>query len=74
MTKTAKRIYIVTNTGGGPVAKSRLVKAASAAAARNYVARSSINVSVASQDELVAMLGDGIVVEPRAEPAGEASA
>lgn len=52
------RIYLV---GHGQTV--RLVRAAHRAQALAHVARSSINVTVASQDELVEALGRGIKVE-----------
>lgn len=52
------RIYIV-GTGG----IIRLVRATHRAKALAHVARSTINVSVATQDELVEALGRGIKVE-----------
>jgi hypothetical protein len=42
---------------------SRLIRASSPAAARNHVAKNSILVSVASQDDIVRMISDGRVVE-----------
>jgi hypothetical protein len=42
---------------------SRLIRASTPAAARNHVAKNSIIVSVASQDDIVRMISDGRVVE-----------
>lgn len=42
---------------------SRLIRANTPAAARNHVAKNSIIVSVASQDDIVRMISDGRVVE-----------
>lgn len=56
---TATRIY--------KVAAKRLVRAANAAQARNHVARESITVEVASQDDLVTMVAAGTKVETAGE-------
>lgn len=53
-----QRIYLV-----GHGQEMRLVRAAHRAQAINHVARSLINVKVASQDELVHALGMGTTVE-----------
>ncbi|MCC7101319.1 MAG: hypothetical protein IT500_17195 [Rubrivivax sp.] len=53
------RIYIVSNGAG----LERLVRAVSQAAARNYVARETLGVQVASQEALVSLLGSGRAVE-----------
>lgn len=61
------RIYRVTDpdrvdpaTGNGG---ARLVRAGSAAQARNHVARNQYHVSVASQDDLVTLVAAGVQVE-----------
>lgn len=59
----AQRIYIV-----GHGQEIRLVKAAHKSQALAHVARSIINVKVASQDELVAALQRGISVEGVVDP------
>ena len=56
------RIYLV-----GHGQNMRLVRATHRAQALGHVARSIINVKVASQDELVHALGQGIKVEVAAE-------
>jgi hypothetical protein len=45
---------------------SRLIRASTPSAARNHVAKNSIIVSVASQDDIVRMIQDGRVVEETA--------
>lgn len=57
-----QRIYLV-----GHGQEMRLVRAAHRAQAVGHVARSLINVKVASQDELVTALGQGIKIETAAE-------
>ena len=57
-----QRIYLV-----GHGQEMRLVRAAHRAQAVGHVARSLINVKVASQDELVTALGNGIKIEVAAE-------
>jgi len=58
---TAQRIYIVgSNDPAHPV---RLVKAAVRQQALTHVAQSVFTVRVASQDDLVKALGDGVKVE-----------
>ena len=61
-TKSTNRIYLV-----GHGKEVRLVRAAHRAQAVGHVARSLINVKVASQDELVTALGHGIAIESAAE-------
>lgn len=56
------RIYIVRRPLL-PNAKPRLVKAANAAQARRHAAASYFTVDVASQDDLVAAVKDGVEVE-----------
>jgi len=56
--KPNHRIYLV-----GHGVEMRLVSAAHRAQALSHVARSLINVKVASQHELVAALGKGITIE-----------
>lgn len=58
-----QRIYIV-----GHGQEVRLIRAAHKAQALAHVARSIINVKVASQEELVAALGRGISVEGVVDP------
>lgn len=48
---------------------SRLIRASTPAAARNHVAKNSIHVAVASQDDIVRMIQDGRVVEETTEAA-----
>lgn len=55
---TATRIYIATHGEA-----KRLIRATSQAVARNHIARDSIQVEVASQDDLVRMISGGWVVE-----------
>jgi hypothetical protein len=58
-----QRIYIV-----GHGQEVRLIRAAHKAQALSHVARSIINVKVASQDELVTALNRGISVESVVDP------
>ena len=58
-----QRIYIV-----GHGQEIRLIRAAHKSQALSHVARSIINVKVASQDELVSALGRGISVESVVDP------
>lgn len=54
----ATRIYVVGNSqADGAVTSRRLVRAANSTQARNHVARETIAVRVASQDDLVALAG-----------------
>jgi len=65
MSKTTTRIYIVTSkvwTADQPP-ESRLVRAANQAQARNHVARETLISEVASQDDLVRLVGAGTVIE-----------
>lgn len=57
-----QRIYLV-----GHGQEMRLVRAAHRAQAVGHVARSLINVKVASQDELVTALSQGIKIETASE-------
>ena len=50
---TAKRVYIIRNSETGD---KRLVRAVNASRARNHVARDTLTVKVASQDQLIALL------------------
>ena len=52
-TKTPRRIYLVRHADSGT---ERLIRASTAAQARNHAARDTIAVDVASQDQLVALL------------------
>lgn len=58
-----QRIYLV---GHGQT--MRLVRATHRSQALGHVARSIINVKVASQDELVHALANGIAIEAASEP------
>ena len=62
----ATRIYVVANGASSP----RLVHAANSAQARNHVARESITVAVASQDDLIALAGT-VKVETAGQEVGE---
>lgn len=73
---TQTRIYIVSpnrpDSEADPVQR-RLVRASHPSHALRHVAAEAFNVAVASQDDLVALLGDGVEVENiKAEPAEEA--
>lgn len=57
------RIYAVYHGTFG-----RLVKAKNRAQALSHVAQSTFSVNVASQDELVTLLGDGVKVENYRDP------
>lgn len=57
MTKT--RVYVVADLGG----KRHLVRAATPAAAIKHVADSMLSVNVASQDELIDLVQQGVPVE-----------
>lgn len=61
---TATRIYIVTGPTG-----TRLVKAAVPSQAITHVARSAFEARVASQDDLVDALSNGVKVETYGETA-----
>ncbi len=54
-----KRIYLVTNSDSGVQA---LVKAGTRAAARSTATRLTYRVEVASQDDLVRLIGSGVKV------------
>ena len=58
------RIYKV-NTPNG----SRLVRAVNKTQAIGYVARATIKAAVATQDDLLALVADGVKVEDAADPA-----
>jgi hypothetical protein len=60
----AKRIYVVTTADG-----ERLVEASSKSQAVTYVANSTITAEVASQSDLVRLVGDGVSVEGTGDPA-----
>jgi hypothetical protein len=62
---TATRIYFVTSTDGA----IRLVKATVASQAITHVAKSAFSAKVASQDDLVLALSNGIKVETYGETA-----
>lgn len=57
---TPRRIYLTRHVDTGA---ERLIRAANASQARNHAARDSIEVSVATQDQLVALL-TGVDVVP----------
>ena len=57
-----QRIYIAKHGES-----KRLIRASTPAAARNHIARDSIMVDVASQDDLVEMISKGRVVEETTE-------
>lgn len=61
---TATRIYLVTGPTG-----NRLVKATVASQAITHVAKSAFSAKVASQDDLVEALSNGIKVETYGETA-----
>ncbi len=61
---TTQRIYIV-----GHGSEIRLIRAPHKAQALAHVAKTLINVKVATQDELVTALGRGISVESAVDPA-----
>ena len=62
---TSTRIYIVTSTDGA----TRLVKATVASQAITHVAKSAFSAKVASQDDLVQALSNGVKVETYGESA-----
>ena len=62
---TATRIYIVTNSAGA----TRLVKATVASQAITHVAKNAFTAKVASQDDLVQALSNGVKVETYGETA-----
>lgn len=62
---TATRIYLVTSTSGAV----RLVKATVASQAITHAAKQSFTVRVASQDDLVEALSNGVKVETYGETA-----
>lgn len=59
---TPKRIYIVKDNDA-----RRLIRAANVAQARNHVARDTLQVAVASQDDLVSLVLGGARVEDAGE-------
>jgi hypothetical protein len=59
----AGRIYLVTCTSTEGKPEKRLVRAANSAQAWRHVADSRISVDLASQDDLVATVGEGVKVE-----------
>lgn len=65
MSKTNTRIYVVTSkvTAEGAAPNSRLVRAANQSQARNHVARETLIAEVASQDDLVRLVGAGTAIE-----------
>ncbi|MFB3910468.1 MAG: hypothetical protein ACE15D_18920 [Candidatus Eisenbacteria bacterium] len=65
---TNTRIYVVTNKATG---QHRLVRAANSIQARNHVARESFGVLLASQDDLVRLVGSGQTVEAAGAPVNE---
>ena len=64
--KTPRRIYLVRAVDTGA---ERLIRAATVAQARNHAARDTLEVSVATQDQLVALLTglDTVAVEDASE-------
>jgi hypothetical protein len=62
---TSTRIYIVTSTDGA----TRLVKATVASQAITHVAKNEFTAKVASQDDLVQALSNGVKVETYGESA-----
>lgn len=62
----SQRIYIVNGPTG-----TRLVKAAAASQAISHVAKSAFSAKVASQDDLVEALSNGIKVEAYGAEQGE---
>jgi hypothetical protein len=60
----AQRIYII----GTPDNKVRLVKASTRAQALSHVANTLLTLRIASQDDLVKSLGDGVEVENAKSP------
>ena len=62
---TSTRIYIVTSTDGA----TRLVKASVASQAITHAAKSAFTAKVASQDDLVEAVSNGIKVETYGESA-----
>jgi hypothetical protein len=62
---TSTRIYIVNGTDGA----TRLVKATVASQAITHVAKNAFTAKVASQDDLVQALGNGVKVETYGESA-----
>jgi hypothetical protein len=62
---TSTRIYIVTSTDGA----TRLIKATVASQAITHAAKQSFTARVASQDDLVQALSNGVKVETYGETA-----
>lgn len=62
---THKRIYLVNGSGA-----ARLVKATNAAQALRHVTRDEYRAKVASQDDLVACLADGLEIEHATQEKG----
>jgi hypothetical protein len=67
--EAATRIYKVENTHTVHAVPARLVRAANSTQARNHVARESISVKVASQDDLIELAGTVPVEVAGSEPA-----
>ena len=70
-TTTPSRIYVIAPKASTDPVRRRLVRAVNATQALRHVA-SEFVVAVASQDDLVALIGDGVTVETagaEAEPA-----
>jgi malonyl CoA-acyl carrier protein transacylase len=61
------RIYVVQVKESGAVVKLVLVRAPNAAQAARHVTRQMVSVEVASQEELVNLLGQGVKVEHAGE-------
>lgn len=62
----AKRIYLVASKlprVGEPMTERRLIRAPNAAQALGHAARSSLAVTVASQDDLIELVKAGVSVE-----------
>ena len=61
------RIYAVTPKNATESALPRLVRATAQTTARSHVAKDTLTVSVASQDQLVAAVAAGVKVENAGE-------
>jgi hypothetical protein len=63
MAAATKRIYIVVQKISDGTVETRLVRAANRIQAENFVASTTISAELASQDDLIEMVGDGVKVE-----------
>jgi hypothetical protein len=58
-----KRIYKVVQITSPTTTEVRLVRAANRIQAENFVASTTISAELASQDDMIELIGDGVKVE-----------